>query len=151
MFDVIVVGGGRTGCMPAAELRMRGIQVLVVERDTEPTKGVVRGRALVDLDQDEDGVTAILDDGSRWRSRYLVGCDGGRSTVRKLLGRRLKDVELEQGRLFEHLRYGRGLLVDSTGGLSAKGWQDRVGRVVWVGEDQEGPSEALSRWFGPTT
>jgi 2-polyprenyl-6-methoxyphenol hydroxylase-like FAD-dependent oxidoreductase len=31
-------------------------------------------------------VTAELADGARLRSRYLVGCDGGRSTVRKLLG-----------------------------------------------------------------
>ena len=474
MFDVIMAGGGPTGYMLAAELRMRGARVLVVERDTEPTKvvrglglhvrsieimdqrglldrflqegrryplgsmfagiakpapedldtshpyvlgipqtsterlliehaetldvEVRRGRALVDLEQDEDGVTAILDDGSRLRSRYLVGCDGGRSTVRKLLGigfhgepaegewllaearlttpleevmavvarvretqlrfgvgpasdgvfrivvpaermaedrsvppsleelrealwatagtdfgvhsprwlsrfgdatrlaeryrvgrvllagdaahvhpplggqglnlgvqdafnlgwklaaelqgwapeglldsygserrpvadtvldstraqgvlmaqdagskavrrlvsdlmdfgeanrllveritaigvrydvgeghellgRRLRDVELEQGRLFELMRGGRGLLVDGTGRLSVKGWQDRVdhvtdtrgaldvpavllrpdGHVVWVGEDQEGLSELLPHWFGPTT
>jgi 2-polyprenyl-6-methoxyphenol hydroxylase-like FAD-dependent oxidoreductase len=31
-------------------------------------------------------VTVELADGTRLRSRYLVGCDGGRSTVRKLLG-----------------------------------------------------------------
>jgi len=31
-------------------------------------------------------VTVDLADGTRLRSRYLVGCDGGRSTVRKLLG-----------------------------------------------------------------
>jgi len=31
-------------------------------------------------------VTAKLADGTQLRSRYLVGCDGGRSTVRKLLG-----------------------------------------------------------------
>ena len=41
---------------------------------------------LVGLSQDEDGVTAELADGTRLRSRYLVGCDGGRSTVRKRLG-----------------------------------------------------------------
>ena len=31
-------------------------------------------------------MTAELADGTRLRARYLVGCDGGRSTVRKLLG-----------------------------------------------------------------
>jgi rifampicin monooxygenase len=31
-------------------------------------------------------VTAELADGTRLRARYLVGCDGGRSIVRKLLG-----------------------------------------------------------------
>src|SRR5262249_34959156 len=36
--------------------------------------------------QDEDGVSVELADGTRLRSRWLVGCDGGRSLVRRLLG-----------------------------------------------------------------
>ncbi|WP_216892421.1 FAD-dependent monooxygenase [Nocardia alni] len=44
------------------------------------------GAELVRLDQDGEAVNAELADGTRLRSRYLVGCDGGRSTVRKLLG-----------------------------------------------------------------
>jgi 2-polyprenyl-6-methoxyphenol hydroxylase-like FAD-dependent oxidoreductase len=47
---------------------------------------VRRGRAVAGLEQDDDGVTVILADGERLRSRYVVGCDGARSTVRKLLG-----------------------------------------------------------------
>jgi 2-polyprenyl-6-methoxyphenol hydroxylase-like FAD-dependent oxidoreductase len=162
MFDVIVAGGGPTGMMLAAELRLHGVRVLVLEKEAEPTKQVRalglhvrsievmdqrgllerflangtkftlggyfaaidkpwperldtahsyilgiqqpiterllteravelgaeirRGHALVGLSQDDDGVTAELADGTRLRSRYLVGCDGGRSTVRKLLG-----------------------------------------------------------------
>lgn len=38
------------------------------------------------LDQDADGVTVRLDDGSTVRASYVVGCDGGRSTVRRALG-----------------------------------------------------------------
>ena len=53
-----------------------------VELDTE----IRRGCELVGLSQDDEGVTAELADGTRLRSRYLVGCDGGRSTVRKLSG-----------------------------------------------------------------
>ncbi|MEU8184338.1 rifampin monooxygenase [Micromonospora sp. NPDC049044] len=45
-----------------------------------------RGCELVGLSQDDDGVTVELADGTRLRTRYLVGCDGGRSTVRRLLG-----------------------------------------------------------------
>ncbi|MER8046952.1 rifampin monooxygenase [Streptomyces sp. NPDC094032] len=45
-----------------------------------------RGREVVALGQDETGVDVELADGTRLRSRYLVGCDGGRSTVRKLAG-----------------------------------------------------------------
>lgn len=51
---------------------------------------LVTGCELVDFTQDADGVSARarLSDGSerRFRAAYLVGCDGGTSTVRKQLG-----------------------------------------------------------------
>ncbi|MGW9193908.1 rifampin monooxygenase [Micromonospora chersina] len=47
---------------------------------------VRHGCAVAGVAQDDDGVTVELAGGERLRSRYLVGCDGGRSTVRKLLG-----------------------------------------------------------------
>ncbi|MER7790854.1 rifampin monooxygenase [Streptomyces sp. NPDC097640] len=59
---------------------------LLAERATELGAEIRRGCELVGLSQDEHGVTVELADGARLRSRYLVGCDGGRSTVRKLLG-----------------------------------------------------------------
>ena len=162
MFDVIVAGCGPTGAVLAAELRLHGVRVLVVEKETEPVsfvrilslhirsiemlamRGLLdrflergrrrpvggvfaaiakpepegldsahtyllglpqpvierlleehaielgarvrRGRAVTGFEQDHDGVTVELAGGERLRSRYLVGCDGARSTVRKLLG-----------------------------------------------------------------
>ncbi|OLT47684.1 FAD-dependent oxidoreductase [Saccharomonospora sp. CUA-673] len=161
MHDVIIVGAGPTGTMLAAELRLHGRSVLVVEREPEPSRvvrslglhvrsveildqrGILqpfldagtryplgnpfaalggpapdvdtahpyilglaqpvidrllethavdagaqvrRGRAVTGLEQDADGVTVELDDGTSERARYVVGCDGGRSTVRRLLG-----------------------------------------------------------------
>ena len=44
------------------------------------------GRAVTGLTQDDVGVDVELDDGSSLRADYLVGCDGGRSTVRKAAG-----------------------------------------------------------------
>ncbi|MBP2474484.1 3-(3-hydroxy-phenyl)propionate hydroxylase [Crossiella equi] len=46
---------------------------------------VRRGRELTALSQDADGVRAEVG-GQVVTARYLVGCDGGRSTVRKLAG-----------------------------------------------------------------
>ncbi|MGW5497266.1 rifampin monooxygenase [Streptomyces olivaceoviridis] len=59
---------------------------LLNERALRAGAEIRRGQEVVGLSQDADGVTAELADGTRLRSRYLVGCDGGRSTVRKLLG-----------------------------------------------------------------
>ncbi|RKE17512.1 FAD-dependent monooxygenase [Streptomyces sp. TLI_171] len=162
MIDVVVVGGGPTGLMLACELRLHGVEVVVLERLEAPTgesrgqglharsvevmdqRGLLkrfravsrefragglfagvakewpegmdtshpyglatpqpvteellweraeelgaqlrRGREVVGLAQDEQGVDVELADGSRLRARWLVGCDGGRSTVRKLAG-----------------------------------------------------------------
>jgi 2-polyprenyl-6-methoxyphenol hydroxylase-like FAD-dependent oxidoreductase len=46
------------------------------------------GVAVETVEQDDDGVTATLSSGERVRSRYLVGADGGSSTVRKAAGLR---------------------------------------------------------------
>jgi 2-polyprenyl-6-methoxyphenol hydroxylase-like FAD-dependent oxidoreductase len=59
---------------------------LLNERALELGAEIRRGCEVVGLSQDEDGVTAELADGTQLRSRYLVGCDGGRSTVRKRIG-----------------------------------------------------------------
>jgi 3-(3-hydroxy-phenyl)propionate hydroxylase len=47
---------------------------------------VHRGREVTGLAQDGAGVEVELGDGSSLRTRYLVGCDGGRSVVRKAAG-----------------------------------------------------------------
>ncbi|MEU3834242.1 rifampin monooxygenase [Streptomyces microflavus] len=94
--------------------------------------------------------------------RYDLG--GGH----ELLGRRLRDLPLGQGRLYELMHGGRGLLLDRTGELSVAGWEDRVdhvadaaeeldapavllrpdGHVAWAGEEQKELNGALPRWFG---
>jgi 3-(3-hydroxy-phenyl)propionate hydroxylase len=44
------------------------------------------GQEVVGFAQDDDGVDVELADGSTIRTRYLVGCDGGRSAIRKGAG-----------------------------------------------------------------
>lgn len=85
-----------------------------------------------------------------------------------LLGRRLRDIDVKQGRLYDLLHRGRGLLLDRTERLTVGGWSDRVdyladpaaaldapcvllrpdGHVAWVGEGQQDLEIHLSRWFG---
>ena len=85
-----------------------------------------------------------------------------------LLGRRLRDVTLQRGRLYELMHTGHGLLLDQTGRLSVTGWADRVdhivdlsdeldvpavllrpdGHVAWVGDDQQDLLDRLPTWFG---
>jgi 3-(3-hydroxy-phenyl)propionate hydroxylase len=47
---------------------------------------IYRSRAVTGFEQDENGVDVVLDGGQALRAHYLVGCDGGRSLVRKLAG-----------------------------------------------------------------
>jgi len=45
-----------------------------------------RGREVTGFTQDDTGVDVQVSDGQRLRVQYLVGCDGGRSVVRKAAG-----------------------------------------------------------------
>jgi rifampicin monooxygenase len=128
----------------------------------EPGPQAVR-RLLSEL-MDVDGVTRHLTEKTAAISiRYDDIGDG-----HPLLGRRLRDLRLGGGRLYELLRSGRGMLLDQTGQLSAQGWEERVdhvvdvseeldvpavllrpdGHVAWVGQDQLDLISRLRRWFG---
>ncbi|HKF35773.1 MAG TPA: hypothetical protein VKB35_02640, partial [Ktedonobacteraceae bacterium] len=85
-----------------------------------------------------------------------------------LVGRRLRDIELKWGRLYELMHSGRGLLLDQAGQLEVSGWADRIdhivdtsseldvpaallrpdGHVAWVGDDQQELRVLLPKWFG---
>jgi len=47
---------------------------------------IYRGRAVTGFAQDDAGVDVRLSDGESLRAAYLVGCDGGRSPIRKAAG-----------------------------------------------------------------
>jgi 2-polyprenyl-6-methoxyphenol hydroxylase-like FAD-dependent oxidoreductase len=159
--SVVIVGGGPTGMMLAAELALAGVDALIVERRSGqeilgtrsrglhartievfdqrgiaerflaegrtaqvagfagtpldlsdfPTRHpyglalvqrhverilagwvdelgvrIARGRGVTGFTQGDDGVVVETDDGRRIEATYLIGCDGGRSLVRKIAG-----------------------------------------------------------------
>lgn len=89
--------------------------------EEQPSIDVRFGHELVGLEQDPDGVTARIRTGAgaelTIRSRYLIGCDGGTSTVRKQLGiplegrgniRQLVQALFRCDRLFDVVPIGHG-------------------------------------------
>jgi 3-(3-hydroxy-phenyl)propionate hydroxylase len=47
---------------------------------------IYRGREVTGFAQDDTGVDVAMSDGASLRAQYLVGCDGGRSLIRKQAG-----------------------------------------------------------------
>jgi len=47
---------------------------------------IYRGREVTGFEQDDTGVDVAVSDGLSLRAQYLVGCDGGRSLIRKAAG-----------------------------------------------------------------
>jgi 3-(3-hydroxy-phenyl)propionate hydroxylase len=67
-------------------LWQRHIERILAGWVTELGVRIRYGTDVAGFTQDEDGVDVALADGPRLRARYLVGCDGGRSLVRKGAG-----------------------------------------------------------------
>jgi 2-polyprenyl-6-methoxyphenol hydroxylase-like FAD-dependent oxidoreductase len=62
---------------------LEAIEFLLAERATKLGVDLRRGMAVTNFTEDEHGVTVSAGDES-FQARWLVGCDGGRSAVRKL-------------------------------------------------------------------
>jgi 3-(3-hydroxy-phenyl)propionate hydroxylase len=67
-------------------LRQKHIERILAGWVSELAVPICRGRDLTGFVQDETGVAIQLSDGASLRASYLVGCDGGRSLVRKAAG-----------------------------------------------------------------
>ncbi|MBO1334846.1 FAD-dependent oxidoreductase [Streptomyces sp. VRA16 Mangrove soil] len=62
------------------------LEEMLAERADELGVVTYRGREVTEFQEDAGGVTVHTSDGGVLRASWLVGCDGGRSRVRKLAG-----------------------------------------------------------------
>src|SRR5258708_11066676 len=62
------------------------IERILAGRVAEVPVTFYRGREVTGFAQDDTGVDVDVSDGQSLRAQYLVGCDGGRSLVRKAAG-----------------------------------------------------------------
>jgi 3-(3-hydroxy-phenyl)propionate hydroxylase len=67
-------------------LRQKHIERILAGWVGELGVPIYRGREVIGFAQHESGVDVELSDGQSLRAEYLVGCDGGRSLIRKAAG-----------------------------------------------------------------
>lgn len=146
---------------PVAEDVLDNTRAQMELLSTEPGPRAVR-RLLTELMDLDEVNRRLIEKITAVGVRYDFG-DGP-----DLLGRRLRDIDVARGRLYDLLRRGRGLLLDRTGQLTAGSWADRVdhladptaaldvpcvllrpdGHVAWIGDEQRDLDDHLRRWFG---
>ncbi len=88
------------------------------------------GAEVVGLEQDRDGVSVRLADGTSERARYVVGCDGARSTVRRLLRIEFAGKQYQTHILLADVQLSH----PPTNGLSAATSRDGVVLLVPFGD-----------------
>lgn len=127
------------------------------------------GYELVDLRQDDKGVTAVLEDADKGRHEvhcnYLIGADGARSKVRNLIGQDFKgtsysedwlivDVGQREGKAIDHIEFNCDPRRPAPH-MPAPGGRERWEFMLQPGEDaaqMEKPeklAELLGRWVDP--
>ncbi|MGY3132527.1 3-(3-hydroxy-phenyl)propionate hydroxylase [Bradyrhizobium sp. USDA 4501] len=142
-------------------LRQNHIERLLGEWVGELAVPIIRARDVTGFTQDDVGVDVELSDGQLLRAQYLVGCDGGRSLVRKAAGIEFAGWDPTTSWLIAEAEMSGepewGFRQHDTG-TSAIGKADAGGRVRLVlaerqlGTDREPPlrdvSEALVAAYG---
>jgi 2-polyprenyl-6-methoxyphenol hydroxylase-like FAD-dependent oxidoreductase len=105
-----------------------------------------RGREVTGFAQDDAGVDVELSDGRSLRARYLVGCDGGRSLVRKAAGIEFPGWDPTTSSLIAEVEMAEepelGMRHDAVGvhGLGRAEYEIRDGELVYA---DEGPIRVM--------
>ena len=117
---------------------------------------IYRERDATGFEQDDTGVDVELSDGESLRAQYLIGCDGGRSRIRKAAGIDFPGWDPTTGALIAEVEMAEqpqlGMRNDEIGvhGLGKVNYEIRNGEVVWL---DGGPIRVMvtERRVGPAT
>lgn len=105
---------------------------------------IYRSREVIGFAQDEDGVDVEVSNGDRLRAQYLVGCDGGRSTIRKAAGIEFPGWDPTKSWLIAEVQSKEdpewGFRKDAIGGHGIGKLEDGRARMVLT-EKQLGPAD----------
>jgi len=107
---------------------------------------ISRGREVTGFDQDETGIDVELSDGQSLRAEYLVGCDGGRSLVRKASGIEFPGWDATTSALIAEAEMADepelGVRHDARGthGIGRAEYEIRDGKIVYV---ESGPVRVM--------
>ncbi len=96
------------------------------------------GREVTGFAQDDAGVDVELADGQSLRARYLIGCDGGRSVIRKAAGIQFPGWDATKSNLIAEVEVSEepdlGIRHDAIGihGIGRLEYEIRDGEVVYM-------------------
>lgn len=88
--NYLIAGPSASGGMVSLE----GIESLLAEHAAQLGAEVRRGVGVTGFEENSDSVTVLAGE-QRFAAQWLVGCDGGRSTVRKAAGFEFEGTEAE--------------------------------------------------------
>ncbi|MBB3137774.1 3-(3-hydroxy-phenyl)propionate hydroxylase [Rhizobium pisi] len=121
-------------------LRQKHIERILAGWVGELSVPIYRGRDVTSFAEDGAGVTVELSDGASLRARYLVGCDGGRSLIRKAAGIAFDGWDATSGNILAEVEMAEepSLGVHRTAlGIYAFGrdeYEIRDGKVIFASE-----------------
>src|ERR1700737_3006500 len=114
------------------------IERILAEWVGELAVTIYRGREATGFAQDDTGVDVALSDGQSLRAQYLVGCDGGRSLIRKAAGIEFPGWDPTTSSLLAEVEMADepelGIRRDDNGihGLGRLKYEVRDGKVVYM-------------------
>jgi 3-(3-hydroxy-phenyl)propionate hydroxylase len=125
------------------------IERILAEWVIELRVPMYRGREVSGYSQDDTGVDVELADGQKLRAEYLIGCDGGRSVVRKAAGIEFRGWDATTSWLIAEVNWSEepawGMRNDALGTHGIGKLEDGRARIVLTEKQPGAASEPTLR------